>query len=334
MKKNILITGASGFIGSFLVEEAIKRHYQTFAGIRATSSKKYLIDPEIHFLELDFSNNTSLDTSLNDFADKFGTFDFIIHCAGVTKAKNISTYYQVNFENTKQFVYALKRNSLVPGKFVYISSLASFGPGKNTSPIAAHHIQQPLTAYGRSKLQAEQFLYAIQGFPFLIINPTAVYGPREKDILFLLKSIEKHLEVYIGNTRQLLSFVHVQDLCEAVFLCMESSVINQSFLVSDMNVYTPKMFNDIVKAHLNKKTISFIIPVPLARLFALLSEMMGLISGETPVLNRERLKEFEAVNWSVESSEISKLGFVPQYSLDEGLKQAIYWYKEQGWIKN
>src|ERR1035437_3842417 len=231
MKKNILVTGASGFIGSFLVEEAIKRNYQTFAGIRTASNKKYLSDPGIHFLELNFNNNILLDIALNNFANQYGRFDFIIHTAGLTKAINKADFSLVNFENTD--------------KFVYISSLASFGPGINTNPITSCQIQQPLTEYGKSKLKAEQFLYANPDFPFLIINPTAVYGPRDKDFFFLLKSIEKHIEVYIGSTEQLLSFVHVQDLVEAIFLSMESSAINQNLLVSDLKLYTSKTFNHI-----------------------------------------------------------------------------------------
>lgn len=333
MKKKILITGASGFIGGFLVEEAIKRNYQTFAGIRTASNKKYLSDPNILFLELDFSNEKLLHSSLNNFACKFGRFDFIIHSAGITKALNKADYSLVNYENTKTFVHALHANNLVPDKFVYISSLASFGPGIKNLPIHATQAQQPLTEYGKSKLKAEQFLHAMPDFPFLIINPTAVYGPRDKDFFFLLKSIAKHLEVYIGTTKQLLSFIHVHDLVQAVFLSMESSAVNQNLLVSDLNLYTSKTFNTLIKKTLDKKTISFIIPAYVAGFFALLAELSGRIRGKAAVLSRERLKEFKAVNWSVECNEITRLGYSPHFSLEEGLKHTIGWYKKHGWIK-
>ena len=334
MKKNILITGASGFIGGFLVEEALKRNYQTFAGIRNTSSRKYLTDPQIHFLELDFSKEFSLENSLRDAKHKHGEFAYIIHNAGVTRAKDNETYDRVNFQNTQRFVEALQQTHLVPQKFIYISSLASFGPGLNTDPITCHHNQQPLTAYGRSKLKAEQFLYTTKDFPFLIINPTAVYGPREKDVFFLLQTINKHLEVYIGNSQQLLSFVHVQDLCEAIFLSMESPIIHQNMLVSDLNIYTAKAFSRVVKESLHKKTVSVTIPVPIVRMLATLTERFSKMSGQVPVLNRERLKEFEAINWGVDCKEITQLGFTPKFCLEEGMKHTIAWYKEHGWMKN
>ncbi|WP_298390495.1 NAD(P)-dependent oxidoreductase [Hydrotalea sp.] len=334
MQKKILITGASGFIGSFLVEEAIKRNYQTFAGIRTAGNKKYLSDPHIHFLEMDFSNDILLDNALNNFAGEYGRFDFIIHNAGVTKSINKAMYSLVNFENTKRFVHALQRNNLVPNKFVYISSLASFGPGINACPITTCQIQQPLTRYGKSKLKAEQFLYANSAFPFLIINPAAVYGPRDKDFFFLLKSIQKHIEIYIGSTEQLLSFIHVQDLAEAIFLSMESAAIHQNLIVSDLNLYTSKTFNRIVKKNLDKKTIVFVVPVFVARLVAMFSEIAGRIKGKASVLNSEHLKEIEAMNWSVNCTEIIKLGFLPQFNLEEGLKHTIQWYKKHGWLKS
>jgi UDP-glucose 4-epimerase len=333
MKKNILITGASGFIGSFLVEEAIKKGYQTFAGVRPSSSKKYLSNPEIQFVNLDFSNDSLLDDTLKNHAKKYGKFDYIIHTAGVTKSINKSDFDKVNYEQTKQFVQALQRNNVVPDKFVFISSLAAFGPAKNDIPIRSIHAQEPLTAYGSSKQKVEDFLLENLDFPSIIISPTAVYGPRDKDFIFLLKSIEQHVEMYIGNDKQILSFVHVEDLKDAIFIGMESSVMHQKLLVSDLQQYTSKEFNRLVKTELNTKTISLIVPVAIAQFVAVISEAVGHLRGKTPLLNRERLKEFKAKNWSVDCSEIVELGYIPKYNLEQGLQHTITWYKEHGLIK-
>ncbi len=333
MKKKILITGASGFIGSFLVEEAIKRNYSTFAGIRKSSSKEYLTNNNTHFIEFNFSNENALDKSLQEFTTQHGKFDYIIHTAGLTKAKKNEDYFEVNFENTKRFVQSLQKNSLVPEKFVYISSLASFGPSENELPIQQKQAQKPLTAYGDSKRKAEEFLMQTTNFPSVIINPTAVYGPREKDFFLLIKSIEKHFEIYIGSKKQMLSFVHVYDLVNAIFIAMESSVINQRILVSDFKVYNPEIVNQIIKKIMNKKTISFTIPKYPTRLLASITESIGKLSGSIPILNRERLKEFEAMNWSIDCTELKELGFEPTYTLDNGLQQTIQWYQENGLLK-
>ncbi len=333
MKKNVLITGASGFIGSFIVEESIKKGYQTFAGIRKSSSKKYLTDSQINFLELDLNNDTSLDISLQNFAKQYGKLDFVIHTAGVTKSINKADFDTVNFDSTKKFVNALKRNNLVPEKFVFVSSLASYGPGIDAYPITIANQQQPLTEYGKSKLKAEQFFRLNEDFPSVTINPTAVYGPRDKDFFVLLKSISNHLEVYINNDRQLLSFVHVHDLVDAIFIAMESTALHQNLLVSDLSNYTSREFNNLVKKALNVKTISIIVPAAVAGFFAVISEVIGNIKGKTPLLNRERLKEFKAKNWSVACTQIEQLGYTPKYKLEEGIQHTIDWYKQQGWIK-
>jgi UDP-glucose 4-epimerase len=332
MKKNLLITGASGFIGSYLVETALRKNYQTIAAVRPSSNKQYLKDASIQFLELDFKSDQTLDHAIREFVDRFGKIDFLIHNAGVTRANKNEEYDQVNCDNTIRLVHALQRNHQVPEKFVLISSLAAYGPAKNAAPVKALDQKEPLTAYGRSKLKAEQFLYSLNDFPFVIINPTAVYGPKDKDVFFLINSIHKGFEVYIGNDGQLLSFVHASDLADAIFIAMESDAVRKNFLVSDQQVYTSKAFNQQIKSILNKKTLSLVLPVAVVRSVAVVAELVGSVTGKVPILNRERLKEFEAPNWAVDSTDINQLGYKPQFDLQAGLIDAIKWYKEQGWL--
>jgi dihydroflavonol-4-reductase len=333
LKKNILITGASGFIGSFLVEKALQKNYNTFAGIRQSSSKEYLTNHAIQFIELDFSNEEKLEKTLLDFKTQFENFDYIIHSAGLTKAAKKEDYFSTNCHNTERFITTLIKLNLIPSKFVYISSLASFGPGSLDNPISTNQIQQPLTAYGASKKQAEEFILQQNNLPSIIINPTAVYGPREKDFYLLLKSIDKNFEIYLGNKTQLLSFIHVDDLVDAIFLSMEADVKQKRILVSDYNAYTPISLNKIIKKKLGRKTISFTIPKYPTRALASITELIGKLTGNIPILNRERLKEFEAKNWSVNCDELKSLGFKPKYNLELGLEQTIKWYQNNGLLK-
>ncbi len=332
MKKNLLITGASGFIGSYLVELALEKDYQTIAAVRPSSNKQWLRDPSINFLELDFKNDQTLDHAIREFVERFGHIDYVIHNAGVTRANKNEEYDLVNCDNTIRLVHALQRNNQVPDKFVLISSLAAYGPAKNELPVKTTDLKAPLTAYGRSKHKAEEFLYTLKDFPFVIINPTAVYGPKDKDVFFLINSIQKGFEVYIGNKKQLLSFVHAADLTTAIFIAMESDAVNKNFLVSDQQVYTSEAFNQQIKSILQKKTLSIVMPVNIVRTVAVFAEIVGSVTDKVPILNRERLKEFEAPNWAVDSSEIDQLGYQPKYNLEEGLQDAIQWYKKQGWL--
>ena len=150
--ESVLITGASGFIGSFIVEEALKRRFGVWAGIRSTSSKKYLKNRKIHFLELDFAHPNELRAQLSGHKGTYNKFDYIIHCAGVTKCSDKKTFDYVNYLQTKYFIDTLKALNMVPKQFIYISTLSVFGPvrEKDYTPIEADDTPAPNTAYGFS----------------------------------------------------------------------------------------------------------------------------------------------------------------------------------------
>jgi len=331
--KKILITGASGFIGSFLVEEALSRGYEVYAGVRRTSNKKYLSDNRIKFLELDFTNKECLLKQFQTFKQN-GAFDYVIHNAGITKAKNKEEFLTVNYQYSRRLIEALIESGSVPKKFIYISSLAAFGPAANGSPIRRHtDIPKPITAYGESKLQTEQFLSSLTDFPFVVIRPAAVYGPRDHEFYVLYKLINRGIEPYIGFKDQLLSFVYVSDLAKIIFTALESSVHRRSYFVSDGFAYTLSGFMGAAKTALRKRTVQIVIPDAIANGIAYSTEQIRSLLGRVATFNRERLKEFRAPNWSCENEPLKNdLNFSPEFNLQTGMTETIRWYKEEKWL--
>ncbi len=330
--KKILITGASGFIGSFLVEEALKRNYEVYAGIRKTSNTKYLTDERIKFIELDFSNGDSLGHTLSNSP----YFDFVVHNAGLTKAFQKKEYLISNFQYTKNFVDTLIKHNKIPKKFIYMSSLAAFGPGDPVTllPVKSSDTPKPLTAYGKSKLQSELFLSAQSAFPYIIMRPTAVYGPREKDLYTMFKLINNNLELVIGNKIQHLTFIYVKDLVKAVFKTMESNIINKGYFVSDGNSYDSQTLGAIIKEGLNKKTLRIRFPLNLVKLIAAITEASKYISGKQSVLNLDKIQELESVNWKCDVQPLmDDLNFSADYDLQKGINETIAWYKKENWLK-
>ena len=177
MSKKILITGASGFIGSTLVQEALTRGWEVTAAVRPTSDKTFLNDPRIRFLELNFKSENDLRKKLSDA----GLFDYVIHNAGTTKAIDKSAYMDTNSDNTARFVNILRGEGLTPQKFLFVSSLAALGPRNGNELITPYQNPKPVTGYGDSKLAAEHFLSQQSGFPWVAVQPTAVFGPRDKE---------------------------------------------------------------------------------------------------------------------------------------------------------
>ncbi len=327
--KKILITGASGFIGSFLVEEAIKRNYEVFAGIRKTSNKTYLAHQSIKFVETNLSDKKSLKETLKNH----GKFDYIIHNAGITKTCKKKDFEKVNFQYTKNLIEALYETNNIPDKFIQISSLAAYGPGnkKSLKPIQLTDTPKPISLYGKSKLKTEQYIKSLKDFPYLIFRPTGVYGPREKDYYIMYKSIKRGLETYIGTSRQHISFIYVKDLSRLIINALDSNITGRSYFISDLKEYTSYEFNWLIKRRLNKKTIALVIPKFLVKLIAFLNEKIScFLFGKIPTLNTEKYKEISQINWLCDSSDLVKdFGFKPEYDLGKGLDETIKWYKKE-----
>ncbi len=327
----ILITGASGFIGSFLVEEALIQNHEVFAGVRKSSSLKYLSDYRIQTLPLDLSSPKKLIEKWNELKVHFSAFDYVIHNAGITQAAKPSDFELVNNQFTQNLLQSLVDADFMPKKFILMSSLAAMGPGNETSlaPIELDHQANPITSYGRSKLNVELYLKNQTDVPYLIFRPTAVYGPREKDFLTLFKTINKHIEPYISSPKQLLSFIYVKDLARLILQSCSSDVYNGTFFVSDGKTYTCKNLSEITKKVLNKWTIPIVLPKPVVRTIAYLSESIAKMSHKTSVLNHEKYKELTSLNWSCNSEETqSAFNYTPEYHLEKGIEETIYWYKK------
>lgn len=173
MQKKILITGASGFIGSAIVAKALEQGYETWAGVRASSNRDMLQDKRINFIDLNYADTSKLTDQLISFSNKNGKFDTIVHVAGITQAIRKSEFEKINFQYTKNFVNALIGADLVPKTFVFMSTLGSIGVGDeiNYQPMQCDRIPNPNTAYGKSKLLAENYLKKHHRFPICNTSP-------------------------------------------------------------------------------------------------------------------------------------------------------------------
>ncbi len=326
--KKVLITGASGFIGSFLVEEALYRNYEVFAVIRKSSNRKYLSNPAIHILVMDFADKETLKKQFENLP----RFDYIIHGAGITKACKKKDFITVNFEHTKEFIDVLRETKKIPDKFVFLSSLAVSGPGnKHTlQPIKTTDTPHPVTMYGRSKKMAEQFILSQPNFPYIILRLTGVYGPREKDYFLTYKLIKKRIETFMGTKEQHLTFLYVTDLSKLVFNILSSEIRGRTYFVTDLKQYTTQQFNAIIKKTLNKKTIAIVFPKPIIKIIAFLNEKFSCLFGKPSTLNSDKYKELTGNNWLCESEEIVKdFNFKPEYDLEKGINETIAWFKKE-----
>ncbi|MDR2027510.1 MAG: NAD(P)-dependent oxidoreductase [Prevotellaceae bacterium] len=332
----ILITGAAGFIGSFMVEEALSRGFDTYAGVRATSSRQYLTDERIKFVDLKYNDKEALVKQLSGLKDSIGKFDCIVHGMGVTKCRNKGDFERINYGYTKNFVEALTESDSVPDKFVYISSLSAWGPGdsKTGKPIMLSDEPKPDTLYGASKLKAEQFIASIPAFPYIFLRPTGVYGPREKDYFVFNKTVSNGIEPAMGFQTQYLTFIYVRDLVRLALLACRSDIVRKAYFVSDGREYTDKEYSAIVKKHLGRKhTLKLRVPLFLVKSIAYFLDTVCGWFGQTPTLNKDKYKILRVTNWRCETKPTEDdFNFAAVYDLDKGTEEAIKWYKQEKWL--
>ena len=327
----ILITGASGFIGSFIVEEALKRGFETWAAVRKSSSREWLKDERIHFIELNLSSKAQLTEQLRD-----KDFDYVVHAAGVTKCLNKADFHRINTEGTKNLAEALLEVKMPLKRFVFVSSLSIFGAIKEQEPyeeIRESDTPQPNTEYGRSKLEAEQFL-ATTTLPYIILRPTGVYGPREKDYFIMAKSIKGHSDFAVGYKRQDITFVYVKDVVQAVFLALDKGENGRQYFLSDGKVYQSTTFSDLIHEELGRPWwIRITAPVWVLRIVTFFGEYIGRMTGKVTALNNDKYNILKQRNWRCDiQPAIDELGYQPTVKLEQGVKETIQWYKENGWL--
>ncbi len=336
MMGNILVTGASGFIGSFIVEEALRRKYAVWAGVRSTSSRRYLKEEGIQFMELDFAHPEVLHAQLSEYKKVYHKFDYIVHCAGVTKCIDKREFEEVNYLQTKTFVDTLIALEMVPKQFIFVSTLSVFGPVREKfyTPICDADAPLPNTAYGLSKLKAERYVQDMPDFPYVIYRPTGVYGPRESDYYLMAKSIRQHLDFSVGYRRQDLTFVYVKDIVQAIFLGIEKNVRRKSYFLTDGQVYQSRAFSDLIQKELgNPFVIHLKCPLIVLKVISLLAEFVATRLGRSSTLNSDKYKIMKQRNWQCDiTSTVEELGYVPQYDLEKGVRETIAWYKDEGWL--
>ena len=341
MNGKILITGASGFIGSFIVEEALRQGLETWAAVRKSSSKAFLQDERIHFLELNLSSEEALKEQLQGHA-----FDYVVHAAGVTKCLHKEDFRRINTEGTMNLVRAIMELKMPIKRFVYISSLSIMGAIREQQPyteIQENDTAQPNTAYGKSKLEAEEWLSRLNKelgarneelLPYVILRPTGVYGPRERDYFMMFKSIKAHTDFAVGYQQQDITFVYVTDVVQAVFLALEKGKTGRRYFLSDGAVYQSSTFSNLIRKELgNPWWIRITAPIWLLRIITFCGEYIGHMTGKVTALNNDKYNIMRQRNWRCDITPArEELGYEPKVQLEEGVKHSVKWYQENGWL--
>lgn len=324
----ILVTGATGFVGSHLVDRLLERGAAVRCLVRRSSDLRYLKDPRLEFAYGGLDDATDWGAALNHV-------ETIYHVAGKTFARRAKDYFDTNQRGTERLLAAALKHRERIKKFVLVSSLAAIGPARAGKPVDEATAPAPITPYGESKLMGEEAVRAVGDLlPSAIVRPPAVYGPRDYALLELFKAIARGVMPMIGRYDKQVSLVHARDLADGIILAGESERSNgRAYFISSEEVYSMRELAERIAEMMGRRARQLAIPRPLAFGVALAAEGVAAMTRKPPVINRDKVRDLSERCWgcSIERAK-RELGYAPQIPIEDGLRETIDWYKREGWL--
>jgi dihydroflavonol-4-reductase len=325
---NVLITGATGFIGSHLAEELHTKGHRIRCLVRKSSKLVWINHLPVEYVYGDLSDADFLRSAVNGM-------DYIYHLAGLTKAKTKKEYFDGNHIATRNLLEAVLAVKPPLKRFVYMSSQTAVGPSTEETPVDEQTPCHPITTYGLSKLEAEhECLRHVNTIPITIVRPPAVYGPRDKDVFEFFKAMNKGMQPMIGFNTKLVNLIHVTDLVKGTVLAGEHpSGIGQTYFISSERYYNWKEVGDVTAQIMKKSVLRLRIPEFAVYTIAAIAECFTLFSKKPALLNIEKARDIVQDAWICSIGKAKKeLGYREEITLERGISETVNWYRNQGWL--
>jgi len=326
--RNVLVTGATGFIGRRLVEALLEKGFSVTCLVRGASDTCALQRRPVKLVV------GSLDDPepLRKATDAIHT---VFHVAGAIKAANRGQYFQVNQYGTLKLLETLAETNPHLGRFVHVSSLAAAGPSVDGRGLSETEKPSPVSWYGESKLGSErEVLGYAKTFPVTILRPSAVYGPGDRETLLLFRMIKRGCLFTPGRLTRRFSLIHVDDLVAAIIGASERDTSSgEIFFLSRSEVYSWEDVGRAIAQALKKRYRHIRFPQWLAATAGLAGDVWARLVGRPATINSQKVRELLEPSWICDSSKArANLGFCPAIDLETGMEQTVRWYQNQGWL--
>jgi nucleoside-diphosphate-sugar epimerase len=371
MSRTCLVTGANGFIGSHLVEYLRERGDRPLPMVRKSASLRNLGEnAKWDYRHGSVEDVPSLVAAMEDV-------EIVFHLAGSVAAFREDDLRRVNTQGTANVLEAARRAKPGPRRVVYVSSLEAAGPSHPDLPRAEHHVPEPFTAYGRSKFGGEQEAFSAaarnakegRGPDIVIVRPPLVYGPRDTEVLQMIKSAAMGVVARAGFRDAPISAIHARDLVRGIVLAAEkgrplpgtgeasaaargpeqhvlaggglakevpaespSHPAGQGiYFFDDSGKYSVSAFGHAAARAMGRRAFTVSIPGPLATFFAWINEWMGRARGKPQTFNRDKVKvALSSGMWVDARRARAELGYEPETPLERGLEDTVRWLRDHG----
>jgi len=321
----ILVTGATGFIGSHLVERLAAQG----RSVRCLVRRAVQLPAGVECAPGDLAAGIGL-------AEALRGVDTVIHLAGVTKALAAADYDRGNRLATANLLCAAAGVT----RLVHVSSLAAAGPSPRDGALTEDDPPRPISLYGRSKLAGEAAVRASAlAVRSIIIRPPVVYGPRDKDVFQVLRSVARGWMIEVGQapsqTPRRFSHIYVGDLVDGLIAAADApGAAGEVFYIANLTPSSWQEFAAMAARLMNRRFRIVNIPERAAYAMGYCAEVWSRLTSKPGILSRDKVREAVCPGWVCDPSRVrQQLGFCAGASLEEGLRRTLDWYKEAGWLR-
>jgi nucleoside-diphosphate-sugar epimerase len=325
----VFLTGASGFVGSHVLDGLLAAGHEVSLLLQHTSNTRFI---SRHLTVVSIHYGSLGDVPVLKAA--MSETEAVVHCAGKIKALHSSDFYRVNKAGTRNVVTAANACRESVRHLVHISSLAVSGPGVPSRPAEETDAPRPVSVYGRSKWLAEIEVRKHCSVPWTILRPAAVYGPRDAEFLPLFQKVKRGVMPLVSGGKRHLNLVYGPDVAAAVLRCLaEDQAAGGTYHVAAEPPCTDEKFIEEIAAQLHCHPLRLHIPGFLLSLACVTQELISSVTGRPSILSRQKLPELLAPGWVCCTDRIRHdLGFTAQTTLKEGVGRTLAWYRREGWL--
>jgi len=323
-----VVTGASGFVGSHIVDALLARGARVRCLLRKSSSTRWLDVSRVEIARVPLDH-------VETMAEALEGATWVVHAAGLTRARSAKEFHEANVGATERMLRAAMQAGSSLERFLLVSSQSVAGPaGPDGRPVTEGERPDPASAYGVSKLRAEELTLLLKDrLPVTVIRPPAVYGPRDTAILRVFAAVKRHVLPVLKKGGRF-TLVHAEDLARAVHLALvDPRAKGQVYFVGEPEITDYVEVGAAVSRALRSRAMIVSPPGFLLGAGAIAAEVFGALTGTAPLLTREKLSEIRAGDWICSSAKIRhELGWEPQLPLVEGIQRTADWYQKAGWV--
>jgi nucleoside-diphosphate-sugar epimerase len=325
----VLLTGASGFLGSHVAEQLTCEGHELRLLLRHTSSRRYLTG-------LSFEEAVGDATDIETLPPAIRSVDAVIHTAGLVKARSETEFHAVNAQGVANLIAAAEEAAPSLKRFVLVSSLAAHGPSEDGAPRPAAALAAPVSAYGRSKAAGERLLReSAIASRSVIFRPPVIYGPRDPALVPFFRLARLRVAPLLMGGHNRISIIYVKDVARAIVTATtaEADVLGKTYTPEDGTVHTWSDLLVAVEAAVGKRALRISAPRWAFTGAALASEGFGFIARRAVSLTRDKVNEMAQTDWVCSGEDLKRdIGWLPAVDIHEGARLTAEWYRHQRWI--